>query len=336
VSSQSRDRDSGFAVLPLLADGVRHSGEQLASRLGISRAAVWKQVRRLEGLGVEVSAIRGAGYRLSRAIELLDQDAITGSISASTRASVERLEIFMAVESTNSFLFTGPRPAPGRLAVCLAEFQSGGRGRRGRQWFTPLGRGLCLSVAWVFTVPPEDLAALGLAAGVVARRVLSRHTGLPIRIKWPNDLLVFDRKLGGVLVELSAESHGPCYVVIGIGINVSATPALPNLAGSWAGGATDLAAASGCEPPSRNALAASLIDGLAELLEGYPGSGFADYHTEFADADYLYGRRVDVEGAAGVVSGRAMGIGPDGVLLLEAGDGVAKIISGDISVRPSV
>ncbi len=224
---------------------------------------------------------------------------------------------------------------PGKLAVCLAEFQSGGRGRRGRSWLAPLGGGLCLSTSWVFAAQPDDLAALGLAAGVVARRVLARETGLPIRIKWPNDLLVVNRKLGGILVEISAESHGPCFVVIGIGINVSATPKLPKVAGSWAGGAIDLAAVLGEAPPSRNALAAGLIDGLAQLLEGYATSGFAAYHAEFADADYLYGRCVDVDGAGVGISGRAMGIGPDGVLLVEAGDGVAKVVAGDISVRPS-
>ena len=335
MSSPRRGKESGFAVLRLLADGELHSGEQLAGRLGISRAAVWKQVGRLETLGLEIDAIRGAGYRLSGPIELLDRDEISRLIGKPTRAALERLDSFMVLESTNSALFKGPRPMPGRLAVCLAEFQTGGRGRRGRSWLTPLGRGLCLSAAWVFAVQPDDLAALGLAAGVVARRVLARETGLPIRIKWPNDLLVADRKLGGILVEISAESHGPCFVVIGIGINVSATPRLAKGAGGWAGGAIDLAAALGEPPPSRNALAAGLIDGLAQLLEGYATSGFAEYHAEFADADYLYGRHVDVDGAGVGVSGRAMGIGPDGVLLLEAGDGVAKVVAGDISVRPS-
>lgn len=335
MSLPSDEPDSGFAVLRLLADGARHSGEQLAARLGISRAAVWKKIGRLKSLGLEIDAVRGAGYRLARPIELLDRSAIMRMIGDATRRVLERLELSIALESTNKALFEGPRPAPGKLAICLAEFQSGGRGRRGRAWLAPFGRGLCLSVAWVFTAPPAGLAALGLAAGIVARRVLARQTGLPVRIKWPNDLLVSDRKLGGILVEISAESHGPCFVVIGIGINVSATPKLPKLAGGWTGGATDLATALGADPPSRNALATGVIDGLAELLEGYAVSGFADYHAEFADADYLYGRQVEVDGAGTVVSGRAMGIGPDGVLLLEAGDGVAKVLSGDVSVRLS-
>lgn len=329
------DGDAGLALLRLLADGERHSGTELAAALGVSRAAVWKQIERLRNLGLDVDAIRGAGYRLEPPLQLLDREHVLRALGAGARSVLDRLEVFMVLESTNSYLFTGRRPAPGRLSACLAEYQSGGRGRRGRTWLAPLGRGLCLSVAWTFRSQPDDLGALGLAAGIVARRALARATGLGIRIKWPNDLLIGDRKLGGILVELSAESHGPCYVVIGLGLNVSATPNIPKGAGMWGGGATDLAAEMTLAPPPRSLLAAALIDGLTDMLVGYGDRGFAEYHAEFADADYLYGREVDVEGGAGRVSGRAMGIGTDGVLLLESDGTVRKIIGGDISVRPS-
>lgn len=330
----ARDRHAGFAVLGLLADGERHSGQALAEALGVSRAAVWKQLQRLRALGVDVESRRGVGYRLRRPMELLDRSAILRALGGSARAVIERLELFTVVDSTSSYLFAGPRPAPGRLGVCLAEYQTGGRGRRGRSWRAPLGRGACLSVSWVFAAQPGALAALGLAAGLVARRVLRGATGLPIRIKWPNDLLVADRKVGGILVELAAESHGPCFVVLGIGVNVSATPALPREPGAWAGGATDLAAASGGVAPSRNTLCAALVDGFAELMSGYAATGFAPYQAEFADADYLYGRSIRVDGADGGAAGRAIGVGADGALLIEHAGGVTRIVSGDVSVRP--
>ena len=234
------------------------------------------------------------------------------------------------VESTNSFLLSGPKPAPGKLSACLAEYQSGGRGRRGRSWLAPFGRGLCLSAGWQFDSQPRDLAALGLAVGVVTRRALIEQTGLPIEIKWPNDLLVDGRKLGGILVELSAESHGPVHVVVGVGVNVSATPQLTHSTGAWAGGAIDLASATGDRPPSRNALAAALIEAFAGLLRAYADDGFAAYHAELADADYLRGRRISADGAVGT----ALGIGADGMLLVETESGVSKILAGDVSVRP--
>lgn len=325
----------GLAVLRLLADGERHSGQQLAASLGISRAAVWKQVQTLRRLGLETMAVRGAGYRLERPIELLTRSVIEGFLSATARRQLERLELFTVLESTNTFLLSGSRPATRKVAVCLAEMQSAGRGRRGRAWLAPLGGGLCLSIAAVFATQPEDLAALGLAAGVIARRVVVASTGLPVQLKWPNDLLVHDRKLGGILVELSAESHGPCFVVIGVGINVSAVPRLHPGDGAWIPGAIDLAAASGAAPPSRNRLAADLIEAYTGLLADYETRGFAGYHAEFTDGDYLCGRRIAAEGARGTTEGCAMGVGLDGALLIETANGVARIVAGDVSVRPS-
>jgi BirA family biotin operon repressor/biotin-[acetyl-CoA-carboxylase] ligase len=326
--------DADLAVLRLIADGERHSGETLAATLGVSRAAVWKQLESLRRSGLEIDAVRGAGYRLARPLELLDAAAIRASLSEHTRPRIERLALFATIDSTNTCLLAGRPPAPGTLAVCLAEVQRAGRGRRGRAWIAPLGAGLCLSVAWVFETQPADLPALGLAVGVVARRVLVDSTGLRIQLKWPNDLLVDDRKLGGILVELAAESHGPCFVVIGIGINVTAAPELSGWTSGSNLGAVDLAAALHGEPPSRNRLAAGLIDGLAELLAGFGEDGFARYHAAFVEADYLAGRRVVAEGARAGIEGRAIGIGADGTLLIETAHGVSKVVAGEVSVRP--
>lgn len=317
-------------MLRLLADGERHSGEALAAELGISRAAVWKQVRGLEHLDLCVDAVRGKGYRLRRPVDLLDSGEISAAIGKPVLRAIERLDVLEEIDSTNSFLLARPKPVPGKLRICLAEYQTGGRGRRGRAWLAPFGRGLCMSVGWLFASQPRDLAALALAAGVVARRSLIELTGLPIKIKWPNDLLLDGKKLGGILVELAAESHGPCHAVLGIGVNVSATPDLAGGSGAWAGGVVDLATATRERPPSRNALAAVLIEAFAGMLQGYADEGFSGYHAELADADYLLGRLVSADG----VVGTAIGIGADGMLLVETGAGVSKILAGDVSVRP--
>lgn len=321
---------SRLAVLRLLADGECHSGEALAAELGITRAAIWKQIRGLEQLDLCVESVRGKGYRLLRPMEMLDAREISTALDGSTHRVIGRLDVLEQVDSTNSFLLAGPKPAPGELRVCLAEHQSGGRGRRGRTWLAPFGRGLCLSVDWLFASPPRDLAALALAAGVAARRALIGLTGIPVQIKWPNDLLVEGRKLGGVLVEVAAESHGPCHAVVGIGINVSAAPDLTGSDGAWAGGVIDLAAAIGEPTPSRNAIAAALITAFADLLQGYLASGFSAYQGELADADFLQGRRVCADGRHGT----AIGVDADGALLLESRTGVCRILAGDVTVRP--
>lgn len=281
-------------------------------------------------MDVCVDAVRGKGYRLGRPVDLLDADEISASLGEPVRRVLEQLDVLEEVDSTNSFLLGVPKPAPGKFRICLAEYQSGGRGRQGRSWLAPFGRGLCLSVGWQFESQPQDLAALALAAGVVARRAVMALTGLSIQIKWPNDLLFDGKKLGGILVELAAESHGPCQVVVGIGINVSATPELTASPSAWGGGAVDLAMATGDRPPSRNALAVALIEAFVGLLQSYADEGFAGYHAELADADYLQGRRVNADGAVGT----AIGIGADGMLLVETDAGVSKILAGDVSVRP--
>lgn len=327
----------GLPVLRLLADGERHSGTALANALGMSRAAVWKQVKRLEALGLDVDVKRGAGYRIQPPFDLLDAGAIRSALKPVTQARLEPLDVMTQVDSTNTWLFGQDRAPAGRLAACLAEYQSGGRGRRGRVWLTPPGRGLCLSIALTYATQPRGLESMGLAAGAVARNVLRAHTGLDISVKWPNDLIVADRKLGGILVELSAEGHGACFVVIGIGINVTAVPALgESRAATDALRPIDLGTALVDRPPPRNILAASLIDAFAAMLDDYPVTGFAAHRSVFDDADYLYGRPVTVESSTGPIDGRAVGIGDDGRLRVDCNGQIHEIVAGDVSVRSRV
>src|SRR6185503_20224442 len=142
-------------------------------------------------------------------------------------------------------------------------------GRRGRRWLAPLGAGLCLSAGWQFEGAPRDLSALMLAVGVIARRALASAAALDVALKWPNDLAIDDRKLGGILLELAAEAQGRCYVVAGVGINVALPPASLGGLSDWPGGAIDLATALGGAPPRRVLIAARLVDGLADLFVSY-------------------------------------------------------------------
>ena len=322
-----------LAVLRLLADGERHSGQALAETLGITRENVWEQVSSLHHWGLKVDAQRGTGYRLSQPIDLLGREKVLAGLDDGVAERVAWLEVFPEVGSTNDYLLEGLPPSSNSLSACLAEFQRAGKGRHGRHWVAPFGGGLCLSAGWCFDETPRDMAALSLAVGVVVRDVIHSMTDRWPALKWPNDLVWNDRKLGGILVEASAESEGRCYVVIGIGINVSIATDWLEAASDWPHGAVDLYRMTEGKPPSRNALAARLIEGLAELLESYPARGFGRHHAEFLEANYLKGRRVSVYDGESRLSGEAVGVDTDGALVVQTGMGTRRILSGDVSVR---
>lgn len=319
-------------LLAVLADGRVHSGQELARAFGVTRAAIWKRVAKLADWGLSVEAVPGAGYRLPRPLDLLSTSSLRALLEPLAAARLARLELFTELSSTNQHLL-GRAPPPGRLDVCVAEYQSAGRGRRGRPWHAPLGSGICLSVAWQFADAPADLPALTLAAGVVARRVLKETCGLEIALKWPNDLVWDERKLGGILVELSTEAQGGSHVVVGIGLNVAVPAELLAELSDWPRGAVDLQTALGQAPP-RVALIGALVNGFAELFEEYARSGFAAFRSEWRAADYLRGREVRLDVAGSSVDGTAVGIDADGALLLETALGERRrVVAGDVSVR---
>jgi BirA family biotin operon repressor/biotin-[acetyl-CoA-carboxylase] ligase len=319
-------------LLHALADGRTHSGEELARSFGVTRAAIWKQVAKLADFGLAVEAAPGAGYRLAQPLDLLDAEALRAALEPSVAARLAKLELHTELDSTNRRLLAAPPPA-GELDVCIAEFQTNGRGRRGRRWEAPLGSGICLSVGWQFAGMPAEPAALTLAVGVAVRRVLQRVAGVAISLKWPNDLVFDERKLGGILLELKAEAHGGAHVVVGVGLNVALPVALLQSLSDWPRGAIDLKTARGREPPPRAVLAGALVNELAALLADYPTQGFAAYRSEWRSADFLRGRSVRLDEPAGRVLGTALGIDADGALLVETESGRRRIVAGDVSVR---
>jgi len=322
-------------VLRLLADGREHSGEALAASLSISRAAVWKHVQQLEQWGLEVSAVAGRGYRLARPIDLLDERTLLAGLPALARDRLRRLTLADEIDSTNEALLHGDALPPGRLDACLAEFQSRGRGRRGREWLAPFGSGLCLSVNWCFAEAPQQLSALSLAAGVAVRRALARHGIADVTLKWPNDILHDGRKLGGILCELRAEVAGPAYVVVGIGLNVSLSDAARQAIAATGLPPTALADLGLPTLPSRSALAATLIGQLALSLAEFEQSGFAPFRDEWRAADALAARPVRLQHGDQVLDGVARGIDDDGALVLETSGRIERIVSGEVTVRPA-
>ncbi|MGB0713369.1 MAG: biotin--[acetyl-CoA-carboxylase] ligase, partial [Gammaproteobacteria bacterium] len=204
-----------------LADGAVHSGTELAERLGISRAAVWKAVHKAEQmLELTVHRIRGRGYCLQAPLELFDPERITAAMSASARQRIANLWIFDDIDSTNSHLMREAYQGAASGTLCLAERQSAGRGRRGRTWVSPYGSNLSLSLLWRYPFGPTGLGNLSLAAGAAVAGALEAE-GVPgIALKWPNDVLWRRRKLAGLLLEVAGEAQGPSQVVVGLGLNI--------------------------------------------------------------------------------------------------------------------
>jgi BirA family biotin operon repressor/biotin-[acetyl-CoA-carboxylase] ligase len=219
--------------------------------------------------------------------------------------------------------------------VLLAEYQTAGRGRRGRAWLAPPGGAICLSLSWTFREVPPDLGALGLVIGVCALRAL-RAQGLEGgALKWPNDLLVGGRKLGGVLIDLRAESSGPAHVVIGIGLNVALGEEVLQKISQAGLPATDLMSVHR-SAPSRNELAAGLVGECLRGLVDFERQGLKPFTGEWASADALRGRAVDVKAVEGRTSrGLARGIDVHGALMVETPQGIQRFISGDVTVRPA-
>ena len=315
-----------------LADGEFHSGEELARELGLTRSAIWKAAATLRELGTGLEAIRNKGYRLTHPGELLDAARIRGQLPRAVRERLKALDTTWSIASTNTALLERAFPPVGRGDVLLAEYQTAGKGRRGRTWMAPPGGAICLSLSWTFPAVSQDLGALGLVIGVCALRALQSLDLDGVELKWPNDLLHTGRKLGGILIELRAEASGPACVVIGLGLNVALGEALLKQIGATGIAPTDLRHA-GLGAP-RNAVVAALLTAIVQGLIEFEQGGLKPFLPEWRDADALRGRAVNVIEATGMARGLARGIDAHGALMVETAQGVQRFISGDVSVRP--
>ena len=313
------------------------SGDTLARRAGLTRAAIWKRIGALREAGIEVEASPGRGYALRQPVSLLDAAAIERGLPAAVRDSLAGLEVAWSLDSTSSELLRRGPPETGAW-VLLAERQTGGRGRRGRAWASPLAAHVSFSVARRFGGGLARLGGLSLVAGVAVADAL-RTLGLgAVGLKWPNDLVVPDgeglQKLGGILVEGGGEHAGPAHAVIGIGVNVR----LPAAAGAgidqpW----TDLAGclgAPGSAAIDRNAVAAALLARLLPALADFDRDGLSPTLGRFAAFDVLAGREVTVRDGNREHTGTARGLADDGGLRLVLPSGEARVFhAGEASVR---
>lgn len=267
---------------------------------------------------------------MTASLELLDRELILAGLTGEARARVSRLELHPVLDSTNAYLLAQARAGWPSGVVCLAERQTAGRGRLGRDWLTPFGAGLAFSLLWRFETQPEALSGLSLATGIAVARGLRDVGVTEVGLKWPNDVWWRGRKLGGILLE-SGVTADSVHVVAGIGINI----ALPGEEATvidqpW----VDLREILGTGRIARNRLASSLIGELIQIFAGFERDGFAGLAAEWARFDRVAGRRVSLRLANTLITGVARGVDATGALLLESADGViTPYIGGEISLR---
>jgi BirA family biotin operon repressor/biotin-[acetyl-CoA-carboxylase] ligase len=260
----------------------------------------------------------------------LDASVIQQLLTRRAISKLDELEVFRSIASTNTHLLSEPAPSPGRFRVAVADHQTSGRGRHDRKWLSAPGSGLCLSFAYTFAEMPEQLPALTLALGVGVVGALRQLNIDNVSLKWPNDIVALDGKLGGILTEVQSSAGDGVTVVTGIGLNVHVRESMEFGAESgWAHRAIDLHSIHP-EPPARELLAGTIIEHLYATFSRFEACGFTEFTDDWRQNDWLRGREITVDAPNKQVNGVAAGVDVDGALIVDTESGPVRIISGSI------
>ncbi|RVT42597.1 bifunctional biotin--[acetyl-CoA-carboxylase] ligase/biotin operon repressor BirA [Rheinheimera sediminis] len=312
-----------------LADGALCSGQWLGEQLGISRTAVAKHIEQLQHYGLDLYKIKGKGYRLAQPVQLLDAALIKQQQQQQAPVWVQSV-----TDSTNSQLMQKLKDGvvPEKGAVLVAEAQTAGRGRRGKQWFSPFGCNLYFSMYWQLEQGIQAAMGLSLVVGLAVAKVLQQQWQLPVRLKWPNDLYIEHKKLGGILVELAGQTHAQCDVVIGLGLNIRMPDQTDKVVDQpW----SDLTSALG-QHIDRNLLVALLQHQLVKELQHFSQQGFTDYVQQFNQLDQFAGEQVILSSGSQTISGLCAGVDAQGGLVLDIGGQKQSFYGGELSLRKAL
>ena len=310
-------------LLTLLEDGKFHSGQALGAALGVSRSAVWKQLQHLRtDLGIAIHSVRGRGYRLESALNTLSEVALRGG------GIIWPISLHEQIDSTNAEALRLIDAGVDSPFLVLAEQQLQGRGRRGRQWVSPYGQNMYFTLAWCIDGGARQLDGLTLVVGLAVLRALQSFGLAEAGLKWPNDIFVAGRKVGGILLELVGDPADVCHVVMGVGVNVNMRMANPDIDQPWTSLAKELGGVI-----DRNALAAALSEQLTALLLRHRSEGFEGLRVEWESAHLWQGRFVSLSTVRSEVLGLVLGVDKTGALRLSV-DGAEQVFSGgEISLR---
>ncbi len=316
------------ALFKMMSDGSFHSGESLGKTLGVSRAAIWKSLRRLEEQGFPIQRVRGKGYRMPKDAALLDLAEIRRSVPSLAEADLD-WQVLDVVDSTNAHLLRQISMGCPRPLLCLAEQQSAGKGRRGREWLSPYAQNIYLSLALPFSGGAQRLEGLSLLVGLVLVEALEECGFKGCALKWPNDVLLGGRKLAGILIEIAGDLTSDCMVVIGVGVNVLMDTADATIDQAW----TSLLLSRQAGSLNRNVLIASFIRRLLPAIEIFREQGFAPFVDVWEMRDAWRGLPVRVQAGNTYTLGVEMGVDARGALRLATADGELLLNGGEVSLR---
>ncbi len=317
------------SLLSILADGRFHSGRELGEVLGVSRSAIWKQIRKLEEFGLEIYSVKGRGYRVPGGLDLLDVEQIKAELEPAVLSQIKDVELELSMPSTNQQAVQQSQVTNCHGSLYLAEQQTAGRGRRGRQWVSPFGRNLYFSLVWRFENGAAALEGLSLLVGLSLLKGIQRMGIAGVQLKWPNDLLWKDRKLAGILLEMTGDASGDCQVVIGVGINVE-MPLEHSVAidQPW----IDLQSLAGVKL-SRNKLLAALLSELVPALNQFAKDGFSPLVDQWHEHHAYQDQMINLNIGQNALEGVCRGVDASGALLLETAEGTQSFHGGEVSVR---
>lgn len=308
-------------ITELLSDGQYHDGTSIGRQLGITRAAVWKLIKKLEHYGIPLNSLKGKGYRLESPLILINPDKIKNNLDNSS----VHLDILEKVGSTNDYLkkFTIQN---NKMRVCIVETQIQGKGRLGRQWYSPFGENIYLSILYPFERDVSELSGLSLVVGLAICQAIESIVDLkdtPLKMKWPNDILIDQKKLAGILIEVQAETNGVCQAIIGVGINVNMSNASEKDIGQpW----SSLLKVTG-QHQDRNILCAVLIGMVIDYLERFSSSSLPAFIEEWKTRDCLTNNTIAVISGNQRLEGVCIGVNEQGRLLLKTANQVIQACS---------
>lgn len=314
-------------LIKALANGEFVSGQDLGNQLDISRAAVSKQIKSLTEMGLDVFSVTGKGYKLAQPLSLLDHNKI---VNGFTKGNVKpEVEVHSIIDSTNSYLL---RRLPNQLSqgqVCLAEYQSAGRGRRGRQWVSPFGSQIYLSMYWYLEQGLSSAMGLNLVTALAVSDAINDLAKIRVQLKWPNDIYLGGVKLAGILIDLEGQALEPSHSVIGIGLNLNMpSKEAEKIDQQW----TDLQSHSKTSI-NRNLLCTKLIEYLLKRLNQHDKFGLSAMLEEWHAHDLYLNKRVKLITGERVIKGICRGVNSQGALMLEVDGQIKPVYGGEVSLR---
>jgi BirA family transcriptional regulator, biotin operon repressor / biotin---[acetyl-CoA-carboxylase] ligase len=315
-----------FPILRHLADGKFHSGEALAIKFNVSRATIWSAIKHAQKLGIEIFSVRGRGYKIPQKIEFYKEDEILKAIGQ--HSAWFKLEILDEVSSTNTYLMQQASQGAAHVTCVVAHVQTKGRGRRGRTWISALGSSMTFSLLWRFNCGAAALSGLSLAIGVAMIRAFVDLGIHQPQLKWPNDVLLENRKLAGILIDLNGDMDGPSAAVIGVGVNLNLQQnVLKNIDQPAIGLASVVKI-------DQNLLLGVLLKHMSEVLSNFEEHGFLSVRDEWLSYHAYHEKQVRMLLHDGrMVEGVVTGVAEDGILLVETALGLQRFSSGEISLR---